>query len=239
MHCILNTDCTNRILVMVQVFYRIAWSLQLLVTPDYQTLERTLIRWPNGSLNGHILPPQCHHMTLKDFVVSPPGWTPMRCSYVVLMMYEYEVPGGTLNLSSTKLPRPWSPWGSSSSRKNPHGRTDNWAWDFMISSQKLWPLDHEAGDYLYCKSVDICFSEVIIVCADVSSLKWNTNFVISLGVWVVNVVFMWGIIYARHRNMWTPYSKLLGLTGKLMKGERGTYFLILYHWNFVCSWHNT
>jgi hypothetical protein len=52
---------------------------------------------------------------------------------------------GPLNLNSTKLPRPWSQWGSSPSRKNPHGRTGNRTRDLMISSQKLWPLDHEAG----------------------------------------------------------------------------------------------
>jgi hypothetical protein len=61
------------------------------------------------------------------------------------MIYEYEVPGGTLNLSSTKLPRPWLPWDSSPSRKNSHGRTGNRNRDLMISSQKLSPLDHEAG----------------------------------------------------------------------------------------------
>jgi hypothetical protein len=47
-----------------------------------------------------------------------------------------------LNLSSTKLPRPWSPWETSPSRKNPHGRTGNHTRDLMISSQKLWLLDH-------------------------------------------------------------------------------------------------
>jgi hypothetical protein len=46
-----------------------------------------------------------------------------------------------LNLS----PRPWSQWKSSPSRKNPHGRTGNRTRDLMISSQKLWPLDYEAG----------------------------------------------------------------------------------------------
>jgi hypothetical protein len=99
---------------------------------------------------------QCHHMSLMDFVVSPPGcgrsvtdfwgWdaheAQLRCPDEV---DEYEVQGGALNLHSTKLPRPWSPWGSSPSRKNPHGRTGNRPRDLMISSQKLWPLDHEAG----------------------------------------------------------------------------------------------
>jgi hypothetical protein len=66
---------------------------------------------------------------------------PMRCSYVVpmrwMVIYGYEVPGGALNLSSTKLLRPWSSWESSPSSKNSHGRTRNWTRDLMISSQKL------------------------------------------------------------------------------------------------------
>jgi hypothetical protein len=62
-----------------------------------------------------------------------------------MVIYEYEVPGGALKLNCTKLPRSWSPRGSSPSRKNPHGRTRNRPRDLMISSQKLWPLDHEAG----------------------------------------------------------------------------------------------
>jgi hypothetical protein len=78
----------------------------------------------------------------------------MRRSYVVLMrwmvIYEYEVPGEALNLSSTKLPRPWSPWESSPSRKNPHGRTGNQTPDLMINSQKFWSLDHEAGQKHEC-----------------------------------------------------------------------------------------
>jgi len=44
--------------------------------------------------------------------------------------------------------------------------------------------------YLYYESVDICFSEVVIVCVIVSSLKWNTNLVISLGVWIVNIIYI-------------------------------------------------
>jgi hypothetical protein len=81
----------------------------------------------------------------------------MRRSYVVpmkwMVIYEYEVPGGALNLNSTKLPRPWSPRWSSPSRKNPHGRTGNGTRDLMISSQKLWPLDHEAGQLHSCLSI--------------------------------------------------------------------------------------
>jgi hypothetical protein len=64
-----------------------------------------------------------------------------------MVIYEYEIPVGILNLSSTKLPRPWSPWETSPSRKNHHDRTGNRPRDLMISSQKLWPLDHEAGHF--------------------------------------------------------------------------------------------
>jgi hypothetical protein len=73
----------------------------------------------------------------------------MRNSYVVpmrwMVIYEYEIPGGALDLSFTKLPRPWSPWEASPSRTNFHGRTGNRTRYLIISSQKLWPLDHEAG----------------------------------------------------------------------------------------------
>jgi hypothetical protein len=47
----------------------------------------------------------------------------MRRGYVVpmrwMVIYEYEVPAGVLNLSSTKLLRPWSPWEPSPSSKIP------------------------------------------------------------------------------------------------------------------------
>jgi hypothetical protein len=74
----------------------------------------------------------------------------MRRRYVVqiswMVIYEYEVPGRAFDLSSTKLLRPWSPWKCSPSRKHPGNRT----LDLMISSRKLWPLDHEAGHiYIY------------------------------------------------------------------------------------------
>jgi hypothetical protein len=59
----------------------------------------------------------------------PKVGTPMRRSFVVpmrlMVIYEYEVPGGVLNLSSTELPRSWSPWESSPSRKNSHGNRES------------------------------------------------------------------------------------------------------------------
>jgi hypothetical protein len=57
---------------------------------------------------------------------------PMRWMVVI---YEYEVPGGALNLSSTNLP--WAPWESSPSWKNPHDRSGNRNRDLIISSHKL------------------------------------------------------------------------------------------------------
>jgi hypothetical protein len=88
----------------------------------------------------------------------------MRRSYVVpmrwMVIYEYEVTGGALNLSSTKLPRPWSPWGTSSSRKNPHERTGNRTRDLIISIQKLWPLDHEAGRLLRVQEQDLFVTDI-------------------------------------------------------------------------------
>jgi hypothetical protein len=83
------------------------------------------------------------------------GWdaheAQLRCPSEVI--YEYEVPEGALNLSSAKLPRPWSPWESPPSRKNPYHRTGNRTRDLMIISQKLLPLDNEAGLFARCKKI--------------------------------------------------------------------------------------
>jgi hypothetical protein len=93
--------------------------------------------------------------------------TPMRRSYVApigwMVIYEYEVPGGALNLSSTKLPRPWSPLESSPSRKNRHGRTGNRTRDLIISSQKLWPLDDEDGPTLKCRQEHLVTKETTLL----------------------------------------------------------------------------
>jgi hypothetical protein len=71
--------------------------------------------------------------------------------------------------SSTKLPdyRAWSPCESSPSRKNSHGRTGNRNRGLMISSHKLWPLDHEAGpnhkyNYLHFPVFNVSFISCII-----------------------------------------------------------------------------
>ena len=79
-------------------------------------------------------PPQCQHMSFVDFVVLPPGhgrsvtdfwgWdaheAQLRFTDGVWVVIEGDVvPGRALNLNSTKLPRPWSPRGSSPARKIP------------------------------------------------------------------------------------------------------------------------
>jgi hypothetical protein len=87
-------------------------------------------------------------MSLMDFVVSPPGcsrsvtdfWC--RDAHEAQLRCPDEVYGDTwiwttrrgLNLSSTKLPRSWSPWESFHSRKNSNVRAGNRTWDLMISS---------------------------------------------------------------------------------------------------------
>jgi hypothetical protein len=113
--------------------------------------------------------PQCHHMSLMDFVVFLPGcgWsvtdfkvgTSMRRSYVVpmrwMVIYEYEVQGRAFNLGSAKLPRLWSPWESSLSRKSPHGRTGNRTRYLMFSSRKLttrprgWSRDPKIVSFIF------------------------------------------------------------------------------------------
>jgi hypothetical protein len=133
----------------------------------------------------------------------------MRRSYVVpmrwMVIYEYEVPGGDLNLSSTKLPRPWSPWESSPSRKNPHGRTWNRTRDLIISSQKLWPLDHEA-----LPNPNISWSNLDPTqprsqfSGETSSLCFN-----STNIEVQNV---WNIVW---HNLQLVYWNILPIKGKI------------------------
>ena len=77
---------------------------------------------------------QCNHMSFVDFVVLPPvhgrsvtdfwRWdaheAQLRCPDGVWVVIEEDVvPGGALNLNSTKPPRQWSPRESSPPRKIP------------------------------------------------------------------------------------------------------------------------
>jgi hypothetical protein len=64
----------------------------------------------------------------------------MRCGYVVpmtwMVLYEYGVPGGAINLNSTKYPDHGDRGDPTLPRKNSCGRTGNRTQDIMISSQK-------------------------------------------------------------------------------------------------------
>jgi hypothetical protein len=64
----------------------------------------------------------------------------MRRGYVVLMrwmvIYEYRVPGGALNLNATNYPDHGHHGDPSLSGKKHHGRVENRTRDLMISSQK-------------------------------------------------------------------------------------------------------
>jgi hypothetical protein len=64
----------------------------------------------------------------------------MRRSYVFpmrwMVIYEYEVPGGALNLNSTNYPDRGHHGDPPLPGKNPHDRAGNRTRDLMISSQK-------------------------------------------------------------------------------------------------------
>jgi hypothetical protein len=88
----------------------------------------------------------------------------MRRSYVVpmrwIVIYEYEVPGGALNLSSTKLPRPWSPWGSSpwQNRESNPGPHDRWS-ETLTTRPRGW-----SGSKVGIAKVGKCLYDMICVC---------------------------------------------------------------------------
>jgi hypothetical protein len=89
-------------------------------------------------------------MAVSDFVVSLlvvaevqltcEVGMPMRRGYVVLMrwmvIYEYGVPGGALNVNSTNYQDHGHHGDPPLSGKNSHVRAANWTRDLMISSQK-------------------------------------------------------------------------------------------------------
>jgi hypothetical protein len=123
-----------------------------------ELMEKCWVNWTSGALSvsgGYSNIFINKAMLVLSIILTLCGWyrfvwsTSMRRSYVVpmrwMVIYLYEVPGWALNLSSTKLPRPLSPWEFSPSRKIPHGRTWNRPWDRMISSMNLWSPDLESS----------------------------------------------------------------------------------------------
>jgi len=49
-------------------------------------------------------------------------------------------------------------------RENSHGSARNRTWDLMISSQRLGPLDHEAGHILNCSMVHFIWNYFVTFC---------------------------------------------------------------------------
>ena len=94
-------------------------------------------------MNFRDFPPGC-----DDSVADFWGWDAhearLRCPDDVSGdMQEDEITGGALSLNLLTTLRESFP-----TRKNSHGRTENRTRDLMISSQRPWTLDHEAG-YIY------------------------------------------------------------------------------------------
>jgi hypothetical protein len=96
------------------------------------------------SWNSCFPPPDCGWM-VTDF------WSldAHETVYVVRMrwivIYGYGLQGGALKLNSTNYAEHGHHANPPLSRNNPHGRTGNRTWYFIISSQKRWPLDYEVG----------------------------------------------------------------------------------------------
>jgi hypothetical protein len=90
---------------------------------------------------------QCHDMSVIDFVVVGRPWGAVTLSRWSWWWYSIWIwsTRGSLNLNCTNHPDHGHRGNPPQSGKNPHGRAGNGTRDLMVSSQKRWPLDHEAG----------------------------------------------------------------------------------------------
>jgi hypothetical protein len=151
----------------------------------------------------------------------------MRRSYIIptrwMVIYECEVPGGALNLISTKLPRPWSPLESSPSRRNPHGRTGNRTRDLMISIQKLWPQDQDAGRR----------SEVLVIFFEVTHNKHKATVKDSdMTVWA----WFWAfLLCGMHHVKFSVYFVCFFVAIILLLLSLG--ILLWLGWSFLFCWN--
>jgi len=96
---------------------------------------------------------------LVDFVVLPPGhgWSVTDLwgwdAHEAQLRCPDDVSGDIGGCSARRAPKPKFYWPTQTMvtggilpfRENSHGRAGNWTRDLMICSQRLWPLDHEAG----------------------------------------------------------------------------------------------
>jgi len=113
----------------------------------------------------YFFPHQCHHMSSQTSWSHPPPRMWLKCNRllklgrpvgaVTLSRWEWwwnerwiwGARRGGLNLISTNYPDHGHYGRLPPSRKNVHGRAGNRTWDLMVSSQDLWPPNHEAGQF--------------------------------------------------------------------------------------------
>jgi hypothetical protein len=116
-------------------------SLELLNIPDLSSIGSFFVVFYNPML------PHVHHglrglpsRLWQKCKLTSEVWMPMRRSYVVpmrwMVIYEYGVPVGALNLNTNNYPDHSHHGNPPLSGKNPHGRAGNRTRDLMVSSQK-------------------------------------------------------------------------------------------------------
>ena len=143
----IQSNTTRLLIVIKECILHYYFQLHFNINVNFTIFYFTLLLFS-------LMPPHIH----TSFRV-PPSWLWQKCNRLLRLGR----PWGAVTLSwwcegwyigrwgarrglkskSTKLPRPWSPRGSSPYKENSHGRAGNRTWDLVISSQKLWPLDHE------------------------------------------------------------------------------------------------
>ena len=96
-------------------------------------------------MNFRGFPPGCGD-SVADFWSWDAHGARLRCPDDVSGdMQEDEIPGGALSLNLLNYPDHGHHGNLFPARKNSHVRTENRTRDLMNSSQRPWPLDHEAG----------------------------------------------------------------------------------------------
>ena len=108
----------------------------------------------------------------------PPSWAWQQCNRLLRLgrpwgavtLSRWCVSGDTGGCSARRGLKPKLYWSTQTMvtagvfpfKENSHGRAGNRTRDLMISSQRLWPLDHEAGRNWLCSSKD--FYEILRGC---------------------------------------------------------------------------
>jgi len=90
-----------------------------------------------------------------------------------VVIWEDVVPGGALKPKFYWPTQTMVTAGILPFRKNSHGRAGNRTRDLMISSQRLWPLDHEAYRNIYTFNCEGCVwgSVHISLCSDSTRIR--------------------------------------------------------------------